>query len=756
MNYSRMIANKRFNIEPEYLETEEIRHELIARSVDSIGSRRAITFRLKDIINHELTQQGAFHMCSVGFAPDEITYIENQVLRIKTLLYSVGESEITQQQFISVYMHLESRLGRVIVTNPELKQRASELKKQFDDIYKEFTERINIVREVQERRMDSKAQSLGSEHFTSERPTGTKPKERYDPMKDYELPKLNRDSFRPIESQKNESYQNVANNIFQDKAVIGAVQSLHKTDTIGSKNMSLDLEGIEIIPSNRNITPGAGIFHGTKVSNDEGRFSQQFFTSNPRATPVKHAREERQCPNPEAQAFPGNNQFDYLNNAFSSAIDPNVMRNDEKRTVNQQPELLRVIQEQYDSVNRTNSNICKAIEELAIHVANSNREAMNRTPNRTPFGYDHGPQNQYEMNEDAHHFAQPSSRANVHQNHNSYDGYRNNSRLAIHKWNWHFSGDQKSKITEEKDVHAFLKKIEMYKDAEGATDEEVFRKFHHLVRGSAYEWFCQYRSRFLNWQQLKNGLLTQYTTPLTPFMKMAEISQRRQKDDESAMDYIASISREFDAMDIHGVPERISMIQNGLKNTLRERVVGRVWFSVQEMDLFLRQVEVADNLRARSEPKPSIKTFVPRRFVKKINVVDYGDQWDNVENEMYEIEESNEDDNGTVSCNVVKAKPSFRHTNPKNYRKANEKVETAKDQAENTKSEEKKALMQCFNCKGEHRFIDCEEPITRIFCFRCGKEGKRSPKCDSIRCTWAKNSKNVACLEEVSDEETHE
>lgn len=54
------------------------------------------------------------------------------------------------------------------------------------------------------------------------------------------------------------------------------------------------------------------------------------------------------------------------------------------------------------------------------------------------------------------------------------------------------------------------------------------------------------------------------------------------------------------------------------------------------------------------------------------------------------------------------------------------------------KREPRKAEIRCFNCKEQgHLLKDCPEKITRIFCFRCGKDDNIAPNCTN--CLRIKN-----------------
>lgn len=134
----------------------------------------------------------------------------------------------------------------------------------------------------------------------------------------------------------------------------------------------------------------------------------------------------------------------------------------------------------------------------------------------------------------------------------------------------------------------------------------------------------RYKNTFTNWQQLVEGMKRQYTTPLTAFHKIAALNERRQKREESTMDYIASIQHEFDELGMSNEQEKIAIIQNGLRENLRNVAMSQQWHSVQQMDLHLRTVEVADELRRETDLKARRGTFFPRKNVHAIESKEEG------------------------------------------------------------------------------------------------------------------------------------
>lgn len=71
-----------------------------------------------------------------------------------------------------------------------------------------------------------------------------------------------------------------------------------------------------------------------------------------------------------------------------------------------------------------------------------------------------------------------------------------------------------------------------------------------------------------------------------------------------------------------------------------------------------------------------------------------------------------------------------------------------KQSAYQNASEAKPKRLDCFNCKSEsHYMIDCDQPITRRFCFRCGKEDTLAPNCEcKANRQPSKNIMNVAAI----------
>lgn len=255
---------------------------------------------------------------------------------------------------------------------------------------------------------------------------------------------------------------------------------------------------------------------------------------------------------------------------------------------------------------------------------------------------------------------------------------------------------------------------------------------------------------YTNWQQLRDGLIIQFRPHLTHFVKVAQLAQRRQQPNESAMQYIAAVQREFDEMGVYSEVEKVSIIQNGLNDRLRSVAMAQTWNSVRDMDLHLRSIESADELRKQTDAptnrKPTEAPVVRKFYRRTVNAIDAGEvvECEQSDEEGAQEVEEEETEPKTVECDVINKKPNFR---PKSFRERPPKPVVApaikKSQVSTEVQTEARANVssdRCFNCDStEHWFKDCDAPQQRVFCYRCGKDGVRTSQCPNCSSEKPKN-----------------
>lgn len=160
--------------------------------------------------------------------------------------------------------------------------------------------------------------------------------------------------------------------------------------------------------------------------------------------------------------------------------------------------------------------------------------------------------------------------------------------------------------------------------------------------------------------------------------------------------------------------------------------MSRDWQSVQEMSIWLRKTETAEKLYGQPTPQPYIRKFFPKRPTLAMSTEEtesHEEVGENDEpNEMVEVEES--------PCNVSNSRRN---------------VGNKKSWQSNAATEARQKKSVCFNCKSnQHYFNDCDQPVSRVFCFRCGKEEILAPNCECRE--LREQSKNGVTVAAVSTE----
>lgn len=793
----------KFVIHPEYLEDEEIEYELRIRREPAIGQRRTLAAKLREIINLEQAGKRDVPLMGYSVPSQELTHCESQIQILGRLLGEVDRDITTQNKFMTKYLHLEGRVNRIPQNRNthNITNKVFSLNENLSALYNEFYTKITGFRKGRgQRPPNAEEQSLLSQAMggvnesnkiqsapeqvpqsnsvvnkphTINAKTGAMPKQGiakklqdnvFDRM--YQFPQRksvpqntyinanNSDKWVPFQTY-NPDLANSDNNISSQ---------IHFVDGISQYPETNNHESFTNYRANANRNP--------KLS-DHFRAGERSLSYIPRQTESEHFPPMASSDiNSNLYQIPPENFGQYKRNsmpplpeqprnlAHSNARQTYISRRSQNRSPT--PSVVDLTSNAPSPDNRVESAIMEmasAVQQLvnrfgSMEVRMNSMEQQQRTftVNRerpVPLG---NMQTNYQSATNVQENVQPRQYPNAYPNasrpnqplqsqpvddHSEIDDFVDHGnrvqatdqqtrfrRVPIHKWGFHFTANSKSEIPEEKDARAFLKRLEIFRDAEDVTYGEIFQKFHYLLKGSALNWYTQYRNEFMNWNDLKAGFLKQYTTPLSKFVTAAKLASRKQQRTETASDYIASIIRDFDEMEVHDEEERIAIVQNGLLPDLRNRAMSRDWQSVQEMSIWLRKTETADKLYGQPAQQPFVRKFFTKRptmamssqegecFEELTEVVEESEQ-------LIEIEEN--------PCNAMGNRRNF--------------VGKRSGQS-NATTEAKPKRSVCYNCKSnQHYFNDCDQPVTRVFCFRCGKEDTLAPNCE---CKKSKNEMVVA------------
>lgn len=754
------VGENNFFINPEHLNGDEIDYELRIRSEYFLGSRRELTAKLRNLIKEEQRELRTSPKTAYSFPSEELTVCEAKLVQLAALLEQVSDDPQTHYKFMSNYLHGEGRLNRIPKGDGALNvsARVFDLNERFSECYHAFVQKLQSFKKGNRNRQDNEIEEAAGGIGN-----GSKGIESNGVFQQQEV----QSKFPAVHSgtipkqvigilEQQEIEQNVTPAPMNDFQLLGNMLNVHQQEHRLSEHFGLHGNQITPIPPNASqthfqfpSTNRGGNQHpltSSRNNNDFERIPPEDFGLDRRNSMPSLYEQRRRA------HLMNDGQVDNVHDQPNSPANPNRNGVPSNSDNGHGQATLRPDTAPFARNSRNESQLESAVVEIASAIGQMMNQMtainsrLNEIDNRNRT-YTVPNQRQVPITHNSPYRPQPEQfpSRGMNRNHTAEQLSNNVRRVPMHKWDLRFTANEKSDIPEEKDARAFLKRLEIFRDAEGVAYDEIFLKFHYLLKGHALTWFSQYRHEFRNWSDLKAGFLKQYTTPLTKFMTAAKLANRKQKVNETASDYIADIIRDFDSMEVFDEEERISIVQNGLVPELRNRAMSREWHSVQEMSIWLRKTEAADKLYGNVTQQPPVfRRFIPKRPTMAFtsNNIEDSQEVDESNQSVYgEMSDACEMNENVSHCNAISSQKGQTVDN-----KSTLSVQSHRFQG--TKEAGSKKLL-CFNCKSDqHRFIDCDRAVDRIFCFRCGKEEILAPQCEcKLRFQRSKNLLAVACAE---------
>lgn len=244
-------------------------------------------------------------------------------------------------------------------------------------------------------------------------------------------------------------------------------------------------------------------------------------------------------------------------------------------------------------------------------------------------------------------------------------------QFKLEKWGVKFDGTNKTM-----NILEFIFRVGTLRRDYNCSDNDILRSFHVLLEGPALDWYWDYRKivHINTWEELEKALLAQYRRYEQEYQVQMKILNRRQLPQEHFDDFYNAVIRLRNQQQTPYEEDQLVEIMRGnLKPSLAQMLFSA---RIKTLSEFCREVRRAENLLVNQR-----QMFQQRaNFTQRVNELEC------------------EDDMSLIDLEVDGIRSTSHYT--------------------------------CWNCKVVgHSFVDCPEPLTRQFCFRCGKDGVVTPKC---------------------------
>lgn len=293
--------------------------------------------------------------------------------------------------------------------------------------------------------------------------------------------------------------------------------------------------------------------------------------------------------------------------------------------------------------------------------------------------------------------------------------------VPVHQWKLSYSGDSNGMH-----LYDFLSEIDMFKRSEDVTDDELLSSVVHLLAGRARLWYRSWFDTFNNWGDLVVAMKREFLPPKYDYRLLTNISNRRQKPNETFAEYLSTMQSLFKYLSIPiAEPHKLCIVE---ENMLQKYAIAVSTVDIASLDQLANvcrridfayakpQFSIPGELKANESRPPQRNTFSRARELNELDLL-------------------------AESSSVVDA---FAGLSLCDDRAASMQHGVAATQSDSELLEVRRGDVRaapkaselerkCFNCqRAGHNFSVCPSPKSGIFCYRCGSREVTAfscPKC---------------------------
>lgn len=265
--------------------------------------------------------------------------------------------------------------------------------------------------------------------------------------------------------------------------------------------------------------------------------------------------------------------------------------------------------------------------------------------------------------------------------------FQSRRRNPVAEWNITFSGENN-----ETSLNDFLSRVELLARAEKVSDDDLLSSAVYLFTGSASIWFRAFNPYFCTWDQLVDGLKTQFLPVDYDFWLLKELEQRRQGDLENFGLFFASMEMMFRNLSFRlSEQQKLAIVMRNMLPMYSDRLALEEINSLPQLAARCKRIEEVRYRNSRQgipqihrrdllEPAFSYQgQYVQKQRVAELNTMEYEGEPDYVQ--------------------VAQVTNQGQRTN------------------------------LCYNCGTPgHQFSQCRAE-RKLFCYRCGLSGYVTRTC---------------------------
>lgn len=266
-----------------------------------------------------------------------------------------------------------------------------------------------------------------------------------------------------------------------------------------------------------------------------------------------------------------------------------------------------------------------------------------------------------------------------------FSNHRERRQIPVQQWKISYNG--------ENNLNDFLSQIEMFRQMEDTSEEELLTTVGYLFTGRASKWLRVNYNRYRTWESFKRALRDEFLPIHSDFNIINDLDRRYQQKNESFSEYLSGMQLLFSYMsDPPSTQHQLYYIRKNMSPAYAMAIASQSFETIEQLAVICKRMDDARNmLQRRNETAPVVGND-RGRYINRNNPFLYELEWEGTEEEIQALEGSNR-------------------------------------------------IVKCWDClENGHSFRACTNPQGRKFCFICGRREFTSRNCP--QCSRAGNGRS--------------